>query len=228
MLMVLLLLSGKPLAFAMGFAGFVGYAWLWGLGNAVSLSTLTAYNQTDSFVLMCVPLFILMGQITIFSRVADDIYNALYRWLSRLPGGLAMATTAACAFFAAICGSNPATAATIGSMALHEMKKYKYGPKLASGCMAAAGTLGIMIPPSIPIIECFTEPAAFKAHLDEYLERILNARPTSKGENVWYPGYPEYLAEQERSKMGIPFHREVVQWFKEFALKEPIPELEFC
>lgn len=151
-LMLFLLLLGVPVSFAMGFSGLAGFAFLWGTGKAVSLTIITAYGKTDSFILACIPLFIFMGQTAVHCGLTSDLYTALYRWLARLPGGLAMATTAGSAGFAAVCGSSPATAATMGAMSLPEMRKFKYSPKMAAGCVAAAGTLGILIPPSIPMV----------------------------------------------------------------------------
>jgi len=151
-LMLLLLMLGVPVSFSMGFAGLAGFAFMWGTGKAISLTIITAYAKSDSFILACIPLFIFMGQTAVHSGLTSDLYTALHRWLARLPGGLAMATTAGSAGFAAVCGSSPATAATMGAMSLPEMRKFNYSPQLATGCVAAAGTLGILIPPSIPMV----------------------------------------------------------------------------
>lgn len=150
--MLVLLAFGVPIAFALGFTGLAGFAILWGTGAAISLAIITAYVKTASFLLACVPLFILMGQIVFHCGIAKEIFTTLQIWLSRLPGGLAMAVTTASAGFASVCGSSSATAATMGSVALPEMKKYNYSPQLATGCLAAAGTLGILIPPSVPMV----------------------------------------------------------------------------
>ena len=150
--MLFLLALGVPIAFAMGFTGFAGFAFLWGMGPAVTLTIITAYTKLNSFILVCIPLFMFMGQTLFYSGTAGDLFTALHRWLSRLPGGLAMAVTATSAGFAAVCGSSPAVVATMGSVALPEMRKHNYSPRLATGCIAAAGTLGILIPPSIPMV----------------------------------------------------------------------------
>ena len=150
--MLALLASGVPIAFALGFTGLAGFAILWGTGAAISLTIITAYIKTASFLLACIPLFVLMGQIVFHCGIAKEIFSTLQIWLSRLPGGLAMAVTTASAGFASVCGSSSATAATMGSVALPEMKKYNYSPQLATGCLAAAGTLGILIPPSVPMV----------------------------------------------------------------------------
>ncbi len=150
--MLLLLALSVPVSFAMGFAGLGGFAYLWSLDHAISLSVITAYTKSNSFMLACIPLFILMGQIVFRSGLAKNLFSSMSKWLAGLPGGLAMAVTAASACFASVCGSSPATAATMGAMALPEMKKFGYSSILATGCVAAAGTLGILIPPSIPMV----------------------------------------------------------------------------
>jgi tripartite ATP-independent transporter DctM subunit len=150
--MLLLLGIGVPVSFSMGFTGVAGFAFLWGTGKAINLAGIIAYNKTDSYILACIPLFILMGQTVFHCGIARDLFTALHKWLSRLAGGLAMTTTASCACFASVCGSSPVTAATMGALALPEMKRYEYSPDLATGCVAAAGTLGILIPPSIPMV----------------------------------------------------------------------------
>lgn len=111
-----------------------------------------AFNQTSNFVLTCVPMFLLMGQFLNYSGIASDLYEIGYKWMGRLRGGLAMASVMACAAMGAITGSSSATAATIGSFAIPEMKKKGYDTKLAVGSMSAAGTLAILIPPSVPMI----------------------------------------------------------------------------
>jgi len=150
--MILLLGFGVPVSFSMGFTGLAGFAFLWGTGKAISLTGIIAFAKTSSYILACIPLFVLMGQAVFHCGIAKDLFTALHRWLSRLPGGLAMAVTATSAGFASVCGSSPVTAATMGAIALPEMKRYKYNPQLATGCVAAAGTLGILIPPSIPMV----------------------------------------------------------------------------
>lgn len=150
--LLLLLVAGVHVGFAMGIAGFIGFAVLTTAGKAVSLVGLTAWYNSASFILICVPLFVLMGQLGFYSRIAADLYRFMYVWLGRLAGGLAIATTGACAAFAAITGSSGATAATMGSIALPEMKRYNYHPRLSAGCVAAAGTMGILIPPSLGMV----------------------------------------------------------------------------
>jgi tripartite ATP-independent transporter DctM subunit len=112
----------------------------------------TLYQGMDNFTLLAIPLFILMGDAIGKTRAAADLYESLYRWLYRLPGGLGVANVIGCSIFAAMCGSSTATAAAIGSMGIPEMRKRGYTPALAGGLIAAGGTLGILIPPSVTLI----------------------------------------------------------------------------
>jgi C4-dicarboxylate transporter DctM subunit len=111
-----------------------------------------AWNQTNSFVLTAIPLFVFMGELLLHSGVSEEGYKALHRWLGRVPGGLAHANIATCAVFAAACGSSSATTAAVGSVSLPEMLKRGYKRSLVFGSISAGGTLGILIPPSIPMI----------------------------------------------------------------------------
>lgn len=137
---------------AMFLVGFVGFGYLSGWEHALSLSGTLPYNTIADYPLTAIPLFVLMGAVVSNTGVSGDLYNTAYKWLGQLRGGLAMATIMACAGFAAVCGSSMATAITMGRVALPEMKKYDYDIKLASGCVAAGGTMGILIPPSMGFI----------------------------------------------------------------------------
>lgn len=148
----LLMGLGVHIGIAMGFVGLVGLVYFGGLDRAGSMLGLTWFAQTSSYVLATVPLFILMGQVAFHSDIAKDFYEMAYKWVGRLPGGLAMATVVGCAGFAAVCGASTATAATMTTISLPEMKRYKYDMKLAVGVLASGGTLGILIPPSLTMI----------------------------------------------------------------------------
>ncbi len=147
-LLILLFLVRMPVAFAMAFVGFLGFSYLSTLKAGLRLLARDFFEQFFSFPLSAIPMFILMGSFAFASGIGKRLYEAAYTILGGLRGGLTMATVVACGFFAAICGSTSATAATIGKMALPEMKKYHYDDTLATGCLASAGTLGILIPPS--------------------------------------------------------------------------------
>ena len=151
-LLLLLFLLRMPVAFAMAFVGLVGFAYLTDPGPALSLLAQDIWEQFSSYPLSVIPMFILMGTFAFASGISKRLYNTAYCWTGQLRGGLTIATVLACAGFAAICGSTAATAATMGKIALPEMKKYKYDNTLATGTVAAAGTLGILIPPSTVLI----------------------------------------------------------------------------
>jgi C4-dicarboxylate transporter, DctM subunit len=152
LLMLLLLLLRMNIGFAMGIVGFAGFSLLTSFGAGISMIGMVAYKTGSSYTLTVIPLFILMGLFSNSSRMGYDLYQAVFRWIGFLPGGLAMATVVACASFAAISGSSLATAAIMGMVALPEMKRFNYDSALATGCVAAGGTLGILIPPSTIMI----------------------------------------------------------------------------
>lgn len=151
-LLLFLFLLRMPVAFAMGFVGFVGFAFLAEPGPAFSLLAADIFETFSSYPLSVIPMFILMGSFAFASGISQRLYKTTNAWVGHFTGGLTIATVLACAGFAAICGSTAATAATMGKIALPEMKKYKYDDTLATGTVASAGTLGILIPPSTVLI----------------------------------------------------------------------------
>ncbi|MBN2438054.1 MAG: TRAP transporter large permease [Deltaproteobacteria bacterium] len=151
-LLLTLLLLRMPIGLSMALTGFLGFCMLSTFKAGFSLLGLVTYQTASSYTLTVIPLFILMGQFAGHSRMGADLYRSAYRWIGFLPGGLAMATVAACAGFAAVCGSSLATAATMGTVALPEMKRFGYDDRLATGSVAAGGTLGILIPPSTVMV----------------------------------------------------------------------------
>ncbi len=147
-LLIFLFLLRVPVAFAMAIVGFLGFSYLSSFKAGLKLLARDIFEQFSSFPLSAIPMFILMGSFAFASGIGKRLYDAAHTILGSLKGGLTMATVVACGFFAAICGSTAATAATIGKIALPEMKRFNYDDTLATGCMASAGTLGILIPPS--------------------------------------------------------------------------------
>ena len=150
--LLVLLAARMPIAFALGLVGFAGYSVIVNPGAGLMQLETVPYGVGSDYILSVVPLFLLMGQFAFHSGLSQDLYDTSYKWLGQYPGGLAMATVGGCAAFAAVSGSSVATAATMGSVALPGMKKYDYSPKLALGSIAAGGTIGILIPPSIVFI----------------------------------------------------------------------------
>ncbi|MGE4504327.1 MAG: TRAP transporter large permease [Desulfovibrionaceae bacterium] len=141
-----------PVGFAMGIIGFLGYWSILGLGPARSMLGMELWNTFSNYGLTVIPLFIFMGQVCFHSGVNERLYKTAYTWMGQIRGGVAMATVLACGGFAAICGSNTATAATMSTVALPQMKKYGYHPVLSTGSVAAGSTLGVVIPPSVVLI----------------------------------------------------------------------------
>lgn len=150
--LVVLLFSSMPVGFVMALIGFVGFAQIVSPDAALNLLSKDIFGTFSSYSLTVIPLFVLMGQIAFHSGISTRLFNAAYKFMGHLPGGLAIATIGACAFFASICGSTNATAATMASATLPEMKRYNYKPELATGVVAAGGSLGILIPPSVIFI----------------------------------------------------------------------------
>jgi tripartite ATP-independent transporter DctM subunit len=143
---------GIPLAYATLAVGFFGFLWLRGFDAAVAMSGQEIFEFSNNFGLSVIPLFILMGTLIQRANIANELYEAGYAWIGRRKGGLAMATVLSCAGFSAVCGSSLATAATMAKVAMPPMRRYHYSDALSTGTLAAGGTLGIMIPPSVPMI----------------------------------------------------------------------------
>ena len=173
--MFVLLAFRMYIGMAMALAGFLGLCVLVGPEAGIHILGITPLTEGSSYTLSVIPLFVLMGQFAFISGISSDIYKTVYAWLGHLSGGLAMATIMACAGFAAVCGSSLATGATMGMVAIPEMKKYKYDPRLSTGCVAAGGTLGILIPPSIGFIlyGILTEESIGKLFMAGILPGIL-------------------------------------------------------
>jgi len=147
-ILFVLLLLRMPVGLAMGLVGFAGYAHLTSLKGAYGVLKTVPFSNVASYDLSVLPLFLFMGSLAYVSGLSESLYRAAYRWIGGVRGGLAMATVLGCAGFSALCGSTLATASAMGRIALPEMKKYGYHPGLATGTIAASGSLGILIPPS--------------------------------------------------------------------------------
>ena len=152
LILLILLGSGLSVAFALGAAGVFGMVAFMETDAALAQIPILAYKSLDDFVLTAIPLYVLMSQILLEGKVGDDLFDLGNKWLRHLPGGLGVATIVACAIFAAITGSSVACAVTIGAIAIPEMLRRGYERTLVLGSVAAGGTLGILIPPSIPMI----------------------------------------------------------------------------
>jgi tripartite ATP-independent transporter DctM subunit len=150
--MSLLLVCGMRIAYATAICGLGGLVLLRGADAAAGLAGLMPYAETARYTLIVLPLFVLMGFLAYYAGITSDVYRTARQWLGHLPGGLAIATIVGCAGFAAACGASTASAAVMGRVALPELKKYGYDDKVAVGCVAAGGTMAIMIPPSVMMV----------------------------------------------------------------------------
>jgi len=151
-LLLVLFFLGTPVGFAMAIVGFCGFCHVVSVKAGLNMAGSVLWDTFSKYGLTVIPLFIFMGQIAFYSGVNEKLYRAAYKWVGHIRGGIAMATVMACAAFSAICGSNAATAATMTTVALPEMKKYGYDPKLSTGAIACGSTLGVVIPPSVVLI----------------------------------------------------------------------------
>jgi C4-dicarboxylate transporter DctM subunit len=173
--LVALMFLRIPVGFVMAIVGFTGFGLLVSWEASLNLMARDFFSIFGSYNLTVIPLFVLMGQLAFHSGISGRLFNAAHKFFGHLPGGLAIATIGACAGFSAICGSTSATAATMASVALPEMKKYNYDPALATGVVAAGGSLGILIPPSTIFIiyGIMTEQSVGKLFMAGVLPGIL-------------------------------------------------------
>lgn len=151
-LMLVFLFLGMPVAFALGVAGAIGLYAYGGFDTVSGILGTVPYRSAAHYTLSTLPMFILMAQFVSVSGIVDDVFTAAQRWLQRLPGGLAITTIFAAAGMAAMSGSSTASAATLSTMAVPQMVKHGYSPRVATGVVTVAGTLAIMIPPSIAFV----------------------------------------------------------------------------
>ncbi len=182
-----LLFIGMPIAFALMLVGFVGIGYLASFNAALPVVARTTYEVAAYYPYTVIPLFIVMGGFAGSSGLTREMYRTFDQWLRKLPGGLAIATIGACAGFSAVSGSSVATAATMGTVALPEMKRFGYHPKLATGSVAAGGTLGFLIPPSIGFVVygMLTEQSIGKLLIAGMLPGILLAVAYGSTIMVW-------------------------------------------
>jgi len=151
-LLTVLFLLGMPVGIAMAMVGFGGFCYLVSFNAGLHMLSSVFWDTFSKYGLTVIPLFIFMGQVAFYSGVNEKLYRAAYKWVGHIRGGIAMATVLACSAFSAICGSNAATAATMTTVALPQMRKYHYHPKLSTGAIACGSTLGVVIPPSVVLI----------------------------------------------------------------------------
>ncbi|WP_299980280.1 TRAP transporter large permease [Desulfobacula sp.] len=151
-IMILMFLTRMPVAFVMAIVGFVGFSTMVTPNAGLVLLSRNVYDVFGSYDLTTIPLFILMGQLGFNSGISKRLYDVGYKFMGSTRGGLAMATVSACTAFGAVCGSSPATAATMATVGLPEMKRYNYDDELATGSVASGGGIGMIMPPSVVLI----------------------------------------------------------------------------
>ena len=151
-LVIVLITLGLPIAFSMATIGFLGLVFIIGIEPSLAYLGQIFFDNGMNYTLSILPLFLLMGNFVVKAGLADELYSAANTWLRHKKGGLAMATIIACGGFSSVCGSSLATAATMAKIALPSMKKFGYPDSLATGAIAAGGTLGILIPPSMILV----------------------------------------------------------------------------
>jgi len=151
-LVIVLIILGLPIAFSMAIIGFIGLAFIRGIEPSLAMIGQIFFDNGMNYTLSILPLFLLMGNFVVKAGLADELYSAANAWLRHKKGGLAMATIIACGGFSSVCGSSLATTATMAKIALPSMKKFGYPDSLATGAIAAGGTLGILIPPSMILV----------------------------------------------------------------------------
>ena len=151
-LVMVMIALGLPIAFSMATIGFIGLTFIIGTDASLAMIGQVFFDNGMNYTLSILPLFLLMGNFVVKAGLADELYSAANAWLRHKKGGLAMATIIACGGFSSVCGSSLATTATMAKIALPSMKKYNYPDSLATGVIAAGGTLGILIPPSMILV----------------------------------------------------------------------------
>ncbi|RLB80919.1 MAG: hypothetical protein DRH17_10720 [Deltaproteobacteria bacterium] len=176
-LLMVFLFAGVPIAVAIGFTGMVGIWYLQDWESVDSILKMTVYSSVSEYLFTVLPLFVGMGLLSFAAGLSKNLYNCFHRIFGGLKGSLAMASVVGSAAFASLCGDSMATAATMGSVALPEMRRHNYDTSMATGCLAAGGTLGILIPPSIGFIiyAMITEQSVGKLFMAGILPGILLA-----------------------------------------------------
>ena len=203
-LLIVLFLLGMPVGFAMAVVGFCGFSYVVSFPAASNMIGADLWSTFSKYGFTVIPLFIFMGYLAFSAGIAERLYDAAYKWMGHWRGGLAIATIGADEMFSAICGSNTATAATMGTVALPQMKKYHYDSRLSSGTVVTGGTLGTVMPPSVVliIIGLQTEQSILKLFLAGILPAVVFAI-------CWK--FPEYgpagpktsLVEKLKSLIGV-------------------------
>ncbi len=186
-LLLVLLSIGLPIAFSLGISGVICIYMVTGWDTTYGFLSTTPFNTSASWLYVVLPLFILMGMLSYAAGINQDAFTIANYWVGRIKGGLAMATIIACSIFGATSGSSIAAAATMGKLAIPEMRRYKYSMEIAAGCVAGGGTLSVMIPPSgiLVIYGIITEESIGKLLIAGLLPGLLSAFIYMVGIYIW-------------------------------------------
>ena len=186
-LLLVLLSIGLPIAFSLGISGVICIYMVTGWNTTYGFLSTTPFNTSASWLYVVLPLFILMGMLSYSAGINQDAFTIANYWVGRIKGGLAMATIIACSIFGATSGSSIAAAATMGKLAIPEMRRYKYSMEIAAGCVAGGGTLSVMIPPSgiLVIYGIITEESIGKLLIAGLLPGLLSAFIYMVGIYIW-------------------------------------------
>lgn len=192
---IVLMLIRVPIAVSMGLVGVLGFAYMVSWGPAIRLLVDSPFRTVTNFNFSVIPMFVLMGTLVSVTGMSRELFRAAAAWLGHLPGGMAIATIFACGGFAAINGSSVATAATMTQVALPEMRRAGYSPGISAGVIATAGTLGIMIPPSVMFIlyAILTDTDVIKLFMAGVMPGILGIALYSAGVLIVYWFKPEWM-----------------------------------
>lgn len=198
-LLLLLLIVRIPIAFALAGAGIVGLMQARPWPAVEYLLSTFAYSTTANFAYVVLPLFLFMGHMAFAAGLSQSAFEAGQKWLGRIPGGLAAATVFGCAAFSTICGSSVATASTMARVALPEMLRQGYMARLAAGCVAAGGTLGVLIPPSgvLVVYSIMTDVSLVKLFVAAFVPGVMTAIIYIIGIYIWVKLKPELAPSQK-------------------------------
>lgn len=209
-ILFVLLLVRIPIAFALAGAGILGLAWARPWPAVEYLLSTFAYSSIGNFAYVVLPLFLFMGHMAFSAGLSRQAFDAGQTWLGRIPGGLAAATVFGCAAFATICGSSVATASTMAKVAMPEMLRKGYAPRLVAGCVAAGGTLGVLIPPSgvLVVYSIMTDVSLVKLFTAAFVPGIMTALIYVAGIYVWVKFSPGLAPDES--------HEPVPSWGEKF------------
>jgi C4-dicarboxylate transporter DctM subunit len=205
--MILVFMTRMPVAYVMALIGFLGFGTVVSFHGALNLLAKDFYEVFSNYDLTTIPLFILMGQLAFSSGISRRLYDSAYKFLGAIRGGLAIATVSACTLFGAVCGSSAATAATMATVGMPEMRRFNYADELSAGSVASGGGLGMIMPPSVVLIiyGILTEQSIGKLFVAGIIPAILVTILFIFTIMIWCALRPEQGPKGERSSWKVRF-----------------------